>query len=89
MSSVLCHLFYVYYWLKPFNFSINTGTLSIFKFNFSGEKFEWPDLKIKSQLDELEDKTKEDVDDAKEMFRKEIKSDSIKYRPGVPTFFGL
>ena len=56
---------------------------------FAGHKFEWPDLKIKSQLDEMEDGTKEDVENAKEAYAKDVKADTKKYRPGVPSFFGL
>jgi len=54
-----------------------------------GHKFEWPDLKIKSQLDEMEDGTKEDVENAKEAYAKDVNADTKKYRPGVPSFFGL
>ena len=56
---------------------------------FAGHKFEWPDLKIKSQLDEMEDGTKEDVENAKEAYAKNVNADTKKYRPGVPSFFGL
>ena len=57
----------------------------------SGHAFEWPDLKIKSATAELEEDsaTQEDVEEAKATFAKQVKADTTKYRPGVPTFFGL
>ena len=60
-----------------------------FKIYSLGEKFEWPDLKIKSQVESMEETTKNDVDEAKSQFKKEVGAESTKYRPGVPTFFGL
>ena len=64
-------------------------SMFILKPHFSGQSFEWPDLKIKSQLEDFEESTKSDIDDAKTQFSKEVGKDSVKYRPGVPTFFGL
>ena len=52
-------------------------------------KFDWPDLKIKSELDSVAEDTKDDVDQAKELYEKSVRADTSKYRPGVPTFFGL
>ena len=37
----------------------------------------------------MEDDTKEDVANAKEAYAKDVKAETKKYRPGVPTFFGL
>jgi len=54
-----------------------------------GESFEWPDLKIKSVVADMEEGTKEDVDKAKEAYREQVGAESNKYRPGVPSFFGL
>ena len=48
-----------------------------------------PDLKIKSIDEQFDETQKGDVDSAKKQFAEEIKSEDIKYRPGVPTFFGL
>ena len=48
-----------------------------------------PDLKIKSIQEQHDETQKEDVASAKKMFAEEVKSEDIKYRPGVPTFFGL
>ena len=56
---------------------------------FSGHTFEMPDLKIKSIDEQFEETQKGDIDSAKKQFAEEIKSEDIKYRPGVPTFFGL
>ena len=56
---------------------------------FPDHKFEWPDLKIKSQMDDTAEDTKEDVDQAKKLYEKSVRADTNKYRPGVPTFFGL
>ena len=55
----------------------------------SGHTFEMPDLKIKSLQDEFTETQQEDISNAKKQFAEEIKSEDIKYRPGVPTFFGL
>ena len=55
----------------------------------SDYKFEWPDLKIKSELDATDEETKDDVDEAKRLYEKSVRADTNKYRPGVPTFFGL
>ena len=55
----------------------------------SDHKFEWPDLKIKSELDATDEETKDDVDEAKRLYEKSVRADTNKYRPGVPTFFGL
>ena len=55
----------------------------------SDHKFEWPDLKIKSQIDDSNEETKDDVDEAKKLYDKSVRADTNKYRPGVPTFFGL
>ena len=48
-------------------------------------------MKIKSATAELEEDsaTQEDVEEAKATFAKQVKADTTKYRPGVPTFFGL
>ena len=46
-------------------------------------------MKIKSQVESMEETTKNDVDEAKSQFKKEVGAESTKYRPGVPTFFGL
>ena len=54
-----------------------------------GHTFEMPDLKIKSLQDEFNETQQEDIDNAKKQFKEDIKSEDIKYRPGVPTFFGL
>ena len=48
-----------------------------------------PDLKIKGLQEEYTETQQEDINNAKKQFAEEIKSDDIKYRPGVPTFFGL
>ena len=56
---------------------------------FLGHTFEMPDLKIKSIDEQFDETQKGDVDSAKKQFAEEIKSEDIKYRPGVPTFFGL
>ena len=55
----------------------------------AGHTFEMPDLKIKSLHDEFNETQQEDIDNAKKQFKEDIKSEDIKYRPGVPTFFGL
>ena len=70
------------------------GTLQQYsiKSNFaftSGHTFEMPDLKIKGLQEEYTETQQEDINNAKKQFAEEIKSDDIKYRPGVPTFFGL
>jgi len=54
-----------------------------------GENFEFPDLKIREKEDEKYEDSHEDVDKAKEEFKKSVKIDEEKFRPGVPTFFGL
>ena len=35
------------------------------------------------------DKSKEEVSKAEAMYKKSVHTDDQKYRPGVPTFFGL
>jgi len=52
-------------------------------------KFEWPDLKIATQLEKVTDQQDKELDGAKEQWNKAVNADSTKYRPGVPTFFGL
>jgi len=54
-----------------------------------GSEFEWPDLKISENQDKDYDGSQEEQDTAETMFKKNTGSDQIKYRPGVPTFFGL
>ena len=56
---------------------------------FSGHTFEMPDLKIKSVDEQYSETQSEDIANAKKQFAEEVKSEDIKYRPGVPTFFGL
>ena len=55
----------------------------------AGESFEWPDMKIKSALADMEKGAKEDVDNAKEAYKEKVGAESNKYRPGVPSLFGL
>jgi len=52
-------------------------------------KFEWPDLKISEQVKKMDTAQDKELDQAEEQFNKAVGSDSQKYRPGVPTFFGL
>jgi len=54
-----------------------------------GHKFEWPDLKITEGQNKQKSSAEEDVDTAKEQFAKDINQADEKYRPGVPSFFGL
>merc|ERR1719474_71554 len=54
-----------------------------------GQKFEFPDLKIKSASDERYENSTEDVDKAKAEFGKAVREGRERLRPGVPTFFGL
>ena len=54
-----------------------------------GHKFEWPDLKISGTAEANEKKASDDVDTAKEQYKKDVGQEQTKYRPGVPTFFGL
>ena len=55
----------------------------------SGHTFEMPDLKIKSIDEQYTDTQEGDIATAKKQFAEEVKTEDIKYRPGVPTFFGL
>ena len=48
-----------------------------------------PDLKIKSIDEQYTDTQEGDIATAKKQFAEEVKTEDIKYRPGVPTFFGL
>jgi large subunit ribosomal protein L23 len=54
-----------------------------------GHKFEWPDLKITESQDEKTEGAEEEIDNAKEQFAKDTRKEEEKYRPGVPSFFGL
>ena len=53
-----------------------------------GVKFEFPDLKISKQNEQLES-SNEEVENSKQEFNKSVQASGQKYRPGVPTFFGL
>ena len=46
-------------------------------------------MKIKSLEEQYTETQQEDINSAKKQFKEEIKSEDIKFRPGVPTFFGL
>ena len=46
-------------------------------------------MKIKSALADMEKGAKEDVDNAKEAYKEKVGAESNKYRPGVPSLFGL
>jgi len=52
-------------------------------------KFEWPELKIGESENKQKEDSEGDIDNAKEQYAKDVQSDSVKYRPGVPSFFGL
>jgi len=54
-----------------------------------GHKFEWPELKIGDSDKKLTEGSEEDVDNAKKQFAKDVKAEDVKFRPGVPSFFGL
>jgi len=54
-----------------------------------GTVFEWPDLKIKENDDKLYENSTEDMDKAMASYRKAANTGDVKYRPGVPSFFGL
>ncbi|XP_023338825.1 39S ribosomal protein L23, mitochondrial-like [Eurytemora carolleeae] len=53
-----------------------------------GTKFEFPDLKIDKQNEQMET-SNEEVESSKQEFKKSVHASGQKYRPGVPTFFGL
>ena len=40
-------------------------------------------------MEDMGEDSKDDVDEAKRMYEKSVRADTNKYRPGVPTFFGL
>ena len=46
-------------------------------------------MKITENEGEAKAKMDEDIKEAKDQFAADVKADDIKYRPGVPTFFGL
>ena len=52
-------------------------------------KFEWPELKIEESENKQKEDSEGDIDNSKEQYAKDVQSDSVKYRPGVPSFFGL
>lgn len=54
-----------------------------------GHKFEWPELKITEGETKQKEDAEAEVANSKEQFSKDILQDNVKYRPGVPTFFGL
>lgn len=54
-----------------------------------GHKFEWPQLKIGDSENKQTEDAEGDVDNAKKQFGKDVHADDVKYRPGVPSFFGL
>lgn len=54
-----------------------------------GHKFEWPELKISQSETKQKEDAEADVENSKAQFSKDVQGDNIKYRPGVPTFFGL
>jgi len=54
-----------------------------------GHKFEWPELKISDSQEKQLDDSEEDIKNAKDTYAKEVHADETKYRPGVPSFFGL
>jgi len=54
-----------------------------------GHKFEWPELKISDSQDKQMDDSEGDIDNAKQQFAKDVNAEDVKFRPGVPTFFGL